>query len=196
MNAVICFLFGWLSTLTLYQSEIRLPNHKADNKIYSSIKKFIPKKYVVLDQANGDLNGDGVQDKILLLRLKHEITEEEQRPVLILLGLKNNKYRKIAENINIVLSLGDGGIHGDPYHGVTIKNGYFSIEHFGGSSWRWNQVITFKYSKQKQNWFLYKIGEESWHMNPTSNFIGSYKFPKDFGQVLFVNYKNALRDKN
>jgi len=132
--SIIC-IFLWTAGYSQQKEKIRLPEHKIDTNSYASIKKFIPEGYIVMDQADGDLNGDGLIDKIVILRLKHEITEEEKRPVLLLIRRKDHSYRKAAENDNTILSLSDGGIHGDPYHGITIKKGYISFEHFGGSGW-------------------------------------------------------------
>ena len=178
------------------EEDTRLPVHKIDTTIYKRINKFIPKGYVVLDQCDGDLNGDGLKDKILILREKQEVTSEENRPVIILLKMQNGSYKKIAENDNIVLHAGDGGIHGDPYHGITIKKDKFSIEHFGGSSWRWNQVITFKYNRIKLNWYLYTVGSESWHFDPSTNFTSELETGHSFGVVQFSDYKNKWLDKN
>lgn len=44
----------------------------------------------------------------------------------------------------------------NPYSGLTIKNGYFSVEHYAGSAWRWTRIPTFKYSKAENDWFYIK----------------------------------------
>jgi hypothetical protein len=184
-----------MCVLAFFQGEDRrLPKHKRDSTISASIRKFIPKEYIVLDQANGDVNGDGLKDKILVLWRRNEIVSGEKRPVIILLKLPNGSFHKAAENDDISLSYDQGGVHGDPFHGITIKNNCFSIEHFGGSSWRWNQVITFKYDGSKQNWYLYSVGSESWHFNPKTNFTSKHETERDFGKVLFTKYKNKWRD--
>ena len=191
---VLCFLV-FISIFSQVE-DIRLPKHKINTTLHQAIISFIPHNYVILDQCDGDLNGDNVPDKILILRCKAEITEQEKRPIIILIGQKNHTYIKLAENDNIVLSLSDGGIHGDPYHGITIKNGCFSIEHFGGSSWRWNQIITFKYHPTQKIFYLNKIGSENWHFDPSQNFKSEYQNERDFGKVRFVDYKNKWREKD
>jgi hypothetical protein len=198
MKAILTLIIIFISTSGFCQKteKIRLPAHRHDTNLYASIKRFIPKEYKIIDQANGDLNGDGLIDKILILKLKDEITEEEKRPVLLLIRQKDHSFKKIAENDNIILSLGDGGIHGDPYHGITIKKGYFSFEHFGGSGWRWNQVITFKYNQVNQNWFLYKTGSESWHIDYPLTVKSDHQTKAELGDVAFINYKNNWRDKD
>lgn len=149
---------------------------------------------MILDQVDGDLNLDGLLDKVIVLRQKREITDEEKRPILLLIKQKDRSFKMAAENDNIILSAGDGGIHGDPYHGISIKNGFFSVEHFGGSGWRWNQVITFKYDSRLNNWCLYKTGNEYWHYSDNKKVKGGYKTQKDFGIVLFADYINEQRN--
>ncbi len=72
------------------------------------------------------------------------------RPLLILIGNSYGNLKKVAHNNNnTVLCHNCGGIFSDPFEGITIKNGYFSVEHYGGSNWRWTEIITYKYLKDK-----------------------------------------------
>jgi hypothetical protein len=187
-------LFAVCAYPSIQREETHLPNHHINNQIHSSIKKFIKPGYLILDQADGDLNNDGLIDKILILREKREITLEEQRPVLILIKQNNGRLKLVAENDNLVLSAGDGGIHGDPYHGITIKNNRFSIEHFGGSGWRWNQVITFKFYQEKHSWYWLSTGNQSWHIDSPSQLTpNSQKANAPF--ISFSQFQNPLREK-
>ena len=144
------------------------------------------------------MNKDGIIDKILILKseLEQGGYDTLRRPVIILLRNKNGELRKAFENNYIVLNGDDGGIHGDPYHGITIKNGFFSIEHFGGSGWRWNYVITFKYDAQLKNWKLHQIGNETWHISKPEEFESHITTSKEFGTVLFKDYVNKLLKKS
>lgn len=193
---LVVFLFIPFASGAQRKENIHLPGHNINSHLYQSIIKFIPAGYTVLDQVDGDLNSDGLIDKILILKQKNEMTEEEKRPVLLLIRQKDHSLKNVTENANIVLSLGDGGIHGDPYHGITVKHGYFSIEHFGGSGWRWSQVITFKYDKKLQNWFLYKIGDEYWHIDYPTSLKHTVKTKSSFGVVPFSDYKNESRGED
>ena len=66
------------------------------------------------------------------------------RHLLIIQGEKDGTFKIVANNDSIVLCFGCGGVFGDPYAGITVKDNYFSIEHYGGSAWRWTRIITFK----------------------------------------------------
>jgi hypothetical protein len=77
---------------------------------------------------------------------------------------------------------------GDPFMQVVIKKGYFSIEHYGGSSWRWTRIITFKYSPDDNYWFLYKDGGEYFHAAEHEKKTKKVLTSKDFGKVRFDEF--------
>ena len=99
-----------------------------------------------------------------------------------------------ARNDLLVGSWDEGGLHGDPYHGITIRDGFFSVEEFGGSGWRWNYVVTFKYDKLENNWFLWKTSNEVWHLSTPKEIETTTKTTNDFGVVKFSDYRNPHKD--
>jgi hypothetical protein len=133
------------------------------NNLPKKISQFIPIGYSAIDTSSGNLNFDSLKDMILVLRKDGEDStsdfancKPEKRPLLILLGQPNNVYKVAYRNDNAVYSIDCGGVFGDPFTGITIKNGYFSIEHGISGGEHWEHVITFKFDKLKSNWFLYK----------------------------------------
>lgn len=170
------------------------------NNLSKDLSEFVPKNYSVLDTVSGDLNIDQIKDYILVLSkngedtLSDEIEDYEKRPLLILLGTPKNKLQLARRNDNTVYCFNCGGVMGDPYVGITIKNGYFSVEHYGGSAWRWTRIITYKYSKQDQEWFLHKDGSESFHAMEPDKVESKIKTIKDFGKVKFSDFDIYKQD--
>jgi len=168
-------------------------NQVVDN-LHSELLEFVPTNYSILDTALGDLNLDGINDYILVLKkngedtLSNAIDNPERRPLLILLRDINNKLKLVRRNDNTVYCFDCGGMMGDPYMGITIKNGYFSVEHYGGSAWRWTRIITYKYSKQDNEWFLHKDGSESFHASEPEKVESKIRTIKDFGKVKFEEF--------
>jgi hypothetical protein len=164
------------------------------NNLSKDLSEFLPKNYSILDTASGDLNLDQIQDYILVLSRNGEDTlssvveHHEKRPLLILLGDQSNKLQLARRNDNTVYCFDCGGVMGDPYVGITIKNGYFSVEHYGGSAWRWTRIITYKYSKQDKEWFLHKDGSESFHALEPDKVESKIKTIKDFGKITFEQF--------
>tara|TARA_B110000046_G_scaffold118107_1_gene124925 strand:+ start:665 stop:1585 length:921 start_codon:yes stop_codon:yes gene_type:complete len=157
--------------------------------------KIVPKNYSILDTVSGDLNRDEFLDYILVLKKNNEENtsnfmddKQELRPLILLVGNSKNELTKVGQNDTTVLCYDCGGAMGDPYTGITIKNGYFSVEHYGGSSWRWTTIITYKYSKKEKNWFLHKKGGVSFHASTPNNIEEKVKTKKDFGVVKFEDF--------
>ncbi len=156
------------------------------------ILKFIPKGYALIDTAMGDLNLDKFPDIILVLKTIGEDTAfdatEYKRPLLLLLGRTDKTYTLTSRNDNVVYCNQCCGAFGDPFIGVEIKNGLFTVNHFGGTNDRWSNEITFKYSKTGKNWYLFKIVDKGWNVFHPDDVGTIIKTKKDFGIVSFKKY--------
>jgi hypothetical protein len=144
--------------------------HPTDNEVINiahidkKLRQFVLKEYSVLNLATGDLNKDGLLDKIMVLvKNGEEITSNayedkpDLRPMLLILGKKNHKYELVHRNDNAIYCIEcGGGIWGDAFLNIVIKNGYFSIEHGIFAGRHWTKTTTFKYDTMQNNWFLYK----------------------------------------
>jgi hypothetical protein len=158
------------------------------------LRAFVPTGYEILDSATGDLNGDAYTDCLLVLKKPDEeaqarVSEDpEKRPLLVLTGTAGGGLQLAARNDNTVYCVSCGGMMGDPYMGLTIKNGYFSVEHYGGSAWRWTHITTFKWSAEDKTWLLHKDGGESFHALEPDKVETDVKTQKDFGKVPFEQF--------
>lgn len=158
---------------------------------FKSLQKQIPTNFTILDTASGDINKDGVKDLVVIIRNDFEkYNTDTTRPVLLLQGNKSGQYKLIARNDSVVLCMGCGGIFGDPYQGITIKNGYFSIEHYGGSGWRWTRIITFKFDTNTKQFVLQRDAGFSWHVSDVNKQTEKLFGKSDFNKVSFTKYSN------
>lgn len=181
--------------------------HETFNKTITvtdeNLKVFIPKGYDAISIEKGDLNLDEFKDAILVLRKSTEETTSnndennpDKRPLLLLLGQKNNIYKLVYKNDNAVYCIDCGGVFGDPFTGISIKNGYFSIEHGISGGHHWENITTFKYNKAKQNWFLYKDHYINYVFNNDTSDdaealvadVDRLKTVKDFGEIPFQQF--------
>ncbi|GGI51700.1 hypothetical protein GCM10011425_29120 [Mucilaginibacter galii] len=166
----------------------------------ANLKGFVLKGYDVLDLTKGDLNRDNYPDAIMVLYKKGEektsdvISHPEKRPLLILICQPNKTYKLAGRSENAVYCVDCGGQMGDPFTGITIKNGYFSVEHYGGSAWRWTRIVTFKYSALDKNWFLFKDGGERFYAITHEEVKTKVSTVKNFGRVPFENF-DIYKDK-
>jgi hypothetical protein len=158
-----------------------------------SVEKFIPKDYEVLNLTVGNLNLDEYEDAILILKHEDEESDDYKRPLYILIGDSRGKFRVVAENNSSVLGVSDGGILGDPFVGVTINNGYFSLKYYGGSNWRWSRTVTFKYDRRERKWFFYQDREESYYLLKPNKKEIDIRTPEDLGTIEFERFNIFAR---
>ena len=164
---------------------------------YRQFLSFIPAGFTILDSASGDINKDGKKDFLVILKNNREETmADTTRPLLLLTGDGKGLYKLAERNDSIVLCKGCGGVLGDPYAGITIKNGFFSIEHYGGSSWRWPRIITFKYDIKLKQFVLHRDAGDSYHSSDPDKVTRNVYHKDDFGKLLLANYSydRAWRD--
>jgi len=166
----------------------------------ANLKGFIPKGYIALDVTKGDLNRDAYPDAVMVLYKKGEektsdiISHPEKRPLLVLLGQADKTYKLATRSDNAVYCVDCGGQMGDPFTGITIKNGYFSVEHYGGAAERWSRIVTFKFSPADKGWFLHKDGHEYFDATNPEKVTSDIETVKNFGKVPFQKF-NIYKEK-
>lgn len=133
-------------------------------KEWEKIKSFIPLGYKLLDLVSGDLNEDGFVDFAIVLKNQNEDNNGDAlRPLLLITGSKHNKLTLRERNDSVVLCKNCGGIFGDPFQSVTIKEGVLSVKHNVGSSWRWGRTISFIYDIALEEFVLNSDIKVSYH---------------------------------
>lgn len=126
---------------------------------------FIPKNFIAFDTIYGDLNKDGLEDCILIIKgtdkskvIQHEYRGEldrNRRGIIVLLN-KNDNYELAVKNYNCFSSENeDGGVYYAPELNFEIKNGKLFINYAHGRYGYWQ--YTFRY----QNNDLELIGYDS-----------------------------------
>ena len=78
---------------------------------------------------------------------------------------------------------------GDPYQGITVKPGSFSLDFYGGSSWRWSTVYTFKYDVIKKNWYLQQHASSGFQSgDPETTIENTVINRNEIGDVTLQNF--------
>src|SRR5688572_3252328 len=154
-----------------------------------TLASFIPDGFSILDSASGDINKDGTTDLLVILKNNLEETNSDTtRPLLILTGSGPGLYDLSGRNDSVVLCKACGGVFGDPYAGMTVKNNFFSVEHYGGSNWRWTRIITFRYDLKLKQVLLHRDAGDSFHTSDPNKTTTNIHNKEDFGKLLFSNY--------
>lgn len=122
---------------------------------------FHPAGLIVLGEASGDLDKDSIAEKVIIYDT-HDTTDTGTVRELWIFKRTQDKWQVWMKSKNAVLKSHEGGVMGDPFSEVTIKNGILNISFEGGSSWKWN--YTDKYRFQNNNFQL--IGHTSYYGKP------------------------------
>jgi len=125
---------------------------------------FVPAGYDTLAIAKGDLNNDQQEDLALVLKSKKEDDKDADPNIeppgrlLVLLFKTAEGYQTAIKLDSAILCQQCGGVFGDPFADITIRKNVLTINHYGGSAWRWELTHRFRY---QQNDF-YMIGETNY----------------------------------
>ncbi len=185
--------------LTLSFSIITVNAQSKVVTVPAEVKPFVEQGSKAIALESADLNGDGLKDYILVLERENPSEKDEsgypinQRPLLILVRDKGKKLTAAKHNEKIVYCSECGGMMGDPFQGVTVGKNTFTINHYGGSAWRWSTSYKFNYSRIDKTWQLVRIQYETFNANDPKK-TGERKIktpPKDFGKVDISDFNPA-----
>jgi hypothetical protein len=186
--------FFSFSTLLLALTSPPQAPHAPAPALPTAIRRALPAGYTVLDAARGDLNRDALLDWLVVLHSPDEqktsdvIDHPTKRPLLVFVGGAGGTYTLAARSDNAVYCVDCGGIMGDPFMGLAIKKGYFTVEHYGGSAQRWTRYVTFRYDPAARTWLLHRDGHEHFHATDPEHGTTTATTAKDFGRVPLTKF--------
>jgi hypothetical protein len=179
MNKIITLphYFKWIPILSLVlicgcskQEKKQIPSENKNNssaviepdkkESAAEIKKepadFVPKGYKIFEKSYGDLNKDGVEDCILIIKKidpKNIITDEyrgtldRNRRGLIILFKKKDGYELASKNYSCFSSENeDGGVYYAPELAVSAAKGNLDISYAHGRYGYWSYTFRYKNS--------------------------------------------------
>ena len=163
------------------------PEYVNEAKIPAEVRPFILRGMKLLAMERADLNGDGLNDYLLVLEKPGQV--ERQRPLLIVLRTPDGKLTLAKRNDRAVFCSTCGGMMGDPFQGIKAGKKTFTISHYGGSAWRWSTETTFAYSRKDRTWQLVLVRDDSFHASdPEKVTSKEYKPPRDYGKIDFADF--------
>ena len=175
-------------------------------RVPAEVRPFVEAgtKAIALEAA--DLNGDGRGDYVLVLERENPAKDEDdfpvkQRPLLLLVRGADGLLAAPKRNERLVMCSRCGGVFGDPFEGVAAGRNTFTVEHYGGSNWRWKYSYTFNYSRLDRTWQLVRVVEISYHTSdPDKMKTRTFTPPRDYGKIDIAdfdpdNYKRPPKPK-
>lgn len=107
-----------------------------------------PKSFKILDEKEGDLDKDGVSEKVIVYDTEKETDLGTERQIFIY-KKKNNKWTLWKKSVGAILPSQHGGMMGDPFEGISIERNCIVIHHFGGSVGKWNYAHRFRFQNEE-----------------------------------------------
>lgn len=157
------------------------------------VRPFIPARHCAIEVASADLDRDGRTDYVVVVapvRAAGDTSgaEEVPRPLLVLVAAPGG-LRLAARSDRAVMCAECGGMMGDPFMGISARAGGFTVEHYGGSAWRWTAHYAFAYSRGNRTWDLVRVEQESFHAaEPEVVKRQVAKPPRDYGRIDLAHF--------
>lgn len=136
--------------------------------------------FVVLDSIS--FIHQGALYDLVVLRNMQELSEadttaDDARPLLLYKRTVGGPRSLIVRNDHLVMCQDCGGIFGDPYAGITFSADTLTLDHYGGSNWRWS--VTHKFVPGSADaWPLaFKHTTSYWVFGPDSTFEETHVTP-------------------
>lgn len=109
----------------------------------------VPEGFDVLAETEGDLDGDGISEKVVIYNTNREGDLGIEREMHIYVD-DDGIWSLWHTSVGPVMASESGGTLGDPFEGISIHHGTLVINHFGGSSDRWSYTHEFAYSEEHE----------------------------------------------
>ena len=145
MKKLLIFLITTLTTTAFGQVELK-----------QNPSDYLPKGYVIFEKIVGDLNKDGIEDCVLIIKgtdTSKIITDEyrgkldRNRRGIIVLFNKKDHYELAVKNYNCFSSENeDGGVYFAPELSVEIKKGNLHVHYGHGRYGYWQYTFRFQNS--------------------------------------------------
>ena len=142
MKKLLMLLLSTLTTTVFGQVETQ-----------QNLSDFLPKGYVIFEKINGDLNKDGTEDLVIIVKGTNkenivinqfdEKVDRNRRGIIVLFNKKDH-YESVLKNYDCFCSENeDGGVYFPPELSIEIKNDNLYAHYAHGRYGYWQ--FTFRY---------------------------------------------------
>ena len=175
-----CFLFLFLFSFILCKSQ-------------ENIKTAIietPKHFKILDEKEGDLDKDGVFEKVIVYDTPKETDMGTERQIYIY-KKNNDTWELWKKSVGAILPSKHGGLMGDPFEGISIIRNCIVINHSGGARQRWYYTHRFRF--QSDSFQL--IGVTINFGSPCDNFY-NFDYNLSTGKIIYEYETSDCENKS
>lgn len=154
-----------------------------ENKKFEIIQT--PKSFEILDEAEGDLDNDGVSEKVIVYDMEKETDLGTERQIFIY-KKTDGKWELWKKSVGAILPSEHGGMMGDPFEGISIEKNCIVINHFGGSRQKWNYTHRYRYQSDD-----FKLIAATVFFGSPCDYFESFDYNLSNGKI---NYKKEIEN--
>lgn len=118
-----------------------------------SQQNLVPKAYEPIKEITGDLDKDSIPEKVIVYNMAADSdTANDYTGVareIIIFKKDKDKWTIWHRSTKAIGNSSDGGMMGDPFEDIEIKNGILIISESGGSSWKWGYQDKYRYQNNR-----------------------------------------------
>lgn len=119
---------------------------------------FVPPGRALVMRRDGDLDGNGTLDVLLVVgAVSGEQRALARRGLVIIRRDRSGSLQQATAALQAIPCERCGGILGDPLREIVVRSGGFSIELEGGSRELWSQEFDFRYAPDERTWRLAQV---------------------------------------
>lgn len=156
------------------------------------LEAALPKEYSILDMCSGDLDLDGKNEIAIIIQRQQDGMQTE-RTIYLLKPEENRGSEKsdswwlFGKNDCLIGDSQSGGAFGDSYSGMKLEDGTFTVELYGGSSFRWGETYTFGYDKEQKSLALVNMSKMAMNTETANGILTQTEVQKGICQTWTIS---------
>lgn len=167
------------------------------DKIPPEIRPFAEEGTIIYDWKSSDLNGDGLDDYLVVLEKQKKKPENpdiqvKERPLLIIIRQKDNTLKLVKRNdLAVACSTCGGRVGDDGFTRITASKGKFSIRnHIMGTAYQTSDTYNFGYSRRDNTWQLVSVvdSQHGLYEDESEAIKNTLTPPHSFGKIDFSDF--------
>ncbi len=165
-----------------------IPCNSQENIVSGGIQT--PTSFTLLDETAGDLDNDGISEKVIVYDTEKETDMGTERQLYIY-KKTNDQWTLWKKSVGAILPSQHGGMMGDPFAEISIERRCIVIHHFGGSRQKWNYTHRFRY----QSGDFQLIGATV-HFGSPCDYFFSFDYNLATGKVYYEEETEDCENEN
>lgn len=143
-------------------SSILLDKHVGPIKITkNNLHLQYEAEYRIMDSLSADFNLDGKEDYVIILQHHKEdslaqLSQPANRPVLIYMSYNDSLLYLNVRNNRILYPINSLQNNHDSYLGLQKSGPFIQFQHTWKNQLKYEQIVSFQYNLNAQNWYLHK----------------------------------------